>query len=66
MLDNKAYTDMLRLKLANIRKLIQKNLDILRNAQTPDDQEKWQKIHMELKKSEKRLRLAAASTGSGV
>ena len=55
MLDNKAYTDMLRLKLANIRKLIQKNLEILKNAKTPDDQEKYQKVHIELKKTEKEI-----------
>lgn len=55
MLNSKAYSDMLRLKLANIRQLIHKNLAALQSSTKTEDHEKFQKIHMELKKSEKEI-----------
>ncbi len=55
LIESKAYTDLLRLKLVSIKKLIRSNLDSLQNAGKESDQIKYQKIHIELKKSEKKI-----------
>jgi len=55
VLGNKIYSDMLRLKLVGIRRFIQNNLNELKSASTNDNQHKFQKIHIELKKSENEI-----------
>ena len=55
ILDRKVYTDMLRLKMTNLKKMIKKNLADLRTASSDREQEKFQKIHVELKKAEKQI-----------
>ena len=55
ILDRKVYTDMLRLKLTNLKKMIKSNLIDLQNAASNSDQDKFQKIHVELKKAEKQI-----------
>ncbi len=55
ILSSKSYTDIERLNYAYIKKLIRKNLTELKNAGSKDDQQKYQIIHMELKKTEKKI-----------
>ena len=55
ILSSKSYTDIERLNYAYIKKLIRKNLTELKNAGSKDDQQKYQIIHMELKKTEKNI-----------
>ncbi len=55
ILSSKTYTDIERLNFAYIKKLIRKNLNELKNAESKDDQQKYQIIHMELKKTEKKI-----------
>lgn len=50
-----AYTNVLRLKLRVIRKLIQENMSDLKQAETPENQDHYLMIHQELKKSEMEL-----------
>ncbi len=55
ILDNKVYTDLLRLKWVNIKIFIQNNLHELQSATNEADQVKFQKVHIELKKSENEI-----------
>jgi DNA primase len=50
-----ALTNILRLKLRIVRKLIQENMKQLKEAETPQEQEHFLLIHAELKKSEMEL-----------
>jgi hypothetical protein len=52
LLINAAFTNVLRLKIRVIRKLIEENKVKLKEQTEPDQQEYYLKIHQELKKSE--------------
>jgi len=52
LLINAAFTNVLRLKIRVIRKLIEENKEKLKEETNPDRQEYYLKIHQELKKSE--------------
>ena len=55
VLHNKVYSDLLRLKWVNIKVFIQDNLHELQTASTESEQLKFQKVHIELKKSENEI-----------
>ena len=52
LLGNAAITNVLRLKLRVVRKLIEENKIKLKDEQNEAEQQKLLKIHQELKKSE--------------
>jgi DNA primase len=54
-LEHVAYTNILRLKQRVVRKLIEGNLEKLKEAQTIDEQSEIQQIHHELKLTEKEI-----------
>lgn len=54
-LEHVAYTNVLRLKHRVVRKLIEGNLEKLKEAQTSEEQDQIQQIHHELKLTEKEI-----------
>jgi DNA primase len=54
-LEHVAYTNVLRLKQRVVRKLIEGNLEKLKEAQTNEEQTEIQQIHHELKLTEKEI-----------
>jgi DNA primase len=55
MLEQVAYTNVLRLKQRVVRKLIEDNLEKLKDAKTEQEQAEVQQIHHELKLTEKEI-----------
>ena len=55
ILSSKSYTDIERLKFAYIKKMIQENLAELKKAESQREQDKFQEIHVELKRTEKEI-----------
>jgi len=55
ILSSKSYTDIERLKFAYIKKMIQENLTELKKAESQREQDKFQEIHVELKRTEKEI-----------
>ena len=54
-LEHSAFTNIMRLKQRVVRKLIEENLDKLKDAQTEDEQSEYQQMHHELKLTEKEI-----------
>lgn len=55
LLDTMAYSNIIRLKMRNIRKLISENMEKLKDAATEKDQEMFLQIHAQLKETEVQL-----------
>ena len=54
-LEHSAFTNIMRLKQRVVRKLIEENLDKLKEAQTVEEESEYQQMHHELKLTEKEI-----------